>query len=118
MSDDARLYFNPNCSKCRTVSSMLDEHNIDAEVVRYLETPPTKDDLERLMRLLGIDDPRQMMRTGEDAYKENNLGDPSVTKDQLLDAIVQQPILLERPILVRGDKAVIGRPPEKVLDLL
>lgn len=115
---DTQVYFNPNCSKCRTAASMLDEHGIEAEVVRYLDTPPTKDELERLMTLLGIDDPRQMMRPGESAYKERNLDDPNVTKDDLLQAITEEPILLERPIFVRGDKAVIARPPEKLLDLL
>jgi len=115
---DTQVYFNPNCSKCRTAASMLDEHNIDAEVVRYLDNPPTKADLERLMSLLGIEDPRQMMRPGEEAYKRRNLDDPGVTKDDLLQAITEDPILLERPIFVRGDKAVIARPPEKLLDLL
>lgn len=116
--DTTQVYFNPNCSKCRTASSILDEHNIDAEFIRYLDTPPTKDELERLMALLGIEDPRQMMRPGEQAYKDANLDDPSVTKDELLDAIIKEPILLERPIVVRGDKAVIARPAEKLLDLL
>lgn len=115
---DTQVYFNPNCSKCRSAASILDEHGIEAEVVRYLDTPPTRADLERLMGLLGIDDPRQMMRTGEDAYRDNNLGDPAVTKDELLDAIVKHPILLERPIFVHNGKAVIARPPERLLELL
>lgn len=115
---DTQVYFNPKCSKCRTAASILDEHKIDADFVRYLDTPPTRAELERLMWLLGIDDPRQMMRPGEQAYKERNLDDPAVTKDDLLDAIIQEPVLLERPIVVRGDKAVIARPPEKLLDLL
>jgi arsenate reductase len=115
---ETQVYFNPNCSKCRTAASLLDEHNIDAEYVRYLDTPPTKEDLERLMSLLGIDDPRQMMRPGEAAYSERNLDDPAKTKDDLLQAITEAPILLERPIFVKGDKAVIARPPEKLLDLL
>ncbi|MDQ1444201.1 MAG: hypothetical protein QOI20_665 [Acidimicrobiaceae bacterium] len=115
---DTQVYFNPSCSKCRTAQSILDEHGIEATFVRYLDTPPTRADLDRLMGLLGIDDPRQMMRTGEDVYKDEHLGDPSVTADQLLDAIVEHPILLERPIVVRGDKAVIARPPENLLALL
>jgi arsenate reductase len=115
---DTQVYFNPGCSKCRTAQSILQEHNIDAEFVRYLDTPPTRADLDRLMRLLGIDDPRQMMRTGEDAYKTEGLDRPEATKDELLDAIVRHPILLERPIVIRGDKAVIARPPERLLELL
>jgi len=115
---DTQVYFNPSCSKCRTAASILDEHHIDAEVVRYLDAPPTRADLERLMSLLGIDDPRQMMRTGEDVYKDERLADPGMTKDELLDAIVKHPILLERPIFVHNGKAVIARPPERLLELL
>jgi arsenate reductase len=115
---ETQVYFNPQCSKCRTAQSILAEHDIDATFVRYLDTPPTRDELERLMQLLRIDDPRLMMRTGEAAYAESGLGDPSVTRDELLDAIVKHPILLERPIVVRGDRAVIARPPERLLELL
>jgi arsenate reductase len=115
---DTQVYFNPNCSKCRTAQSILSEHNVDAEYVRYLDNPPTRQDLDRLMDMLGIDDPRQMMRTGEDAYKEAGLGEPGMSRDDLLDAIVKHPILLERPIFVRNGKAVIARPPEKLLALL
>jgi arsenate reductase len=115
---ETQVYFNPNCSKCRTAQSILSEHNVDAEYVRYLDNPPTREDLERLMGMLGIDDPRAMMRTGEIAYKEGGLGEAGVSTDELLDAIVKDPILLERPIFVRNGKAVIARPPEKLLTLL
>jgi arsenate reductase len=115
---DTQVYFNPNCSKCRTAHSILDERGIEADYVHYLDNPPTKADLEALMGMLGIDDARQMMRPGEHAYKDNNLGDPSRTNDELLDAIVQHPVLLERPIFVRNGKAVIARPAERVLELL
>jgi arsenate reductase len=115
---DTQVYFNPNCSKCRTAQSILSEHNVEADYVRYLDTPPTRADLERLMTLLGIDDARQMMRPGEDAYKANDLGNPAKTNEELLDAIVANPILLERPIFVRNGKAVIARPAERVLELL
>lgn len=113
---DTQVYFNPQCSKCRTAQSILAEHNVDAEYVRYLDDPPTRDELERLMGMLGIDDPRHMMRTGEAAYKDNRLD--AASRDELLDAIAKHPILLERPIFVRNGKAVIARPPEKLLDLL
>ena len=113
---DTQVYFNPQCSKCRTAQSILAEHNVDAEFVRYLDNPPTRDELKRLMEMLGINDPRQMMRTGENVYKENEL--QIASRDELLDAIVENPILLERPIFVRNGKAVIARPPEKLLDLL
>ncbi|HAM00905.1 MAG TPA: arsenate reductase (glutaredoxin) [Acidimicrobiaceae bacterium] len=110
------LYFSPSCSKCRTAQSILDEHHVEAQVVRYLDVPPTQQELKRLMALLGIDDPRQMMRTGEALYAELRLQD--ATRDELLDAIVAHPILLERPIFVCGDRAVIARPPERLLELL
>jgi arsenate reductase (glutaredoxin) len=110
------LYFNPSCSKCRSALALLDARGIEAEVVRYLETAPTRADLEGLMDLLGIEDPRAMMRTGEPAYAHLQLEE--ATADELLDAMAAHPILLERPIFVSGDKAVIGRPPERVLELL
>ena len=110
------LYFNPSCSKCRSADSLLRERGVEAEVVRYLEAPPSLGDLEGLMGLLGIDDPRLMMRTGEAVYAE--LGLEAAGSQQLLEAITQHPILLERPILVIGDRAVIARPAERVLELL
>jgi arsenate reductase len=85
---------------------------VTADEVRYLETPPSPAELRRLMTMLGIDDPRLMMRTGEPVYED--LTDP----DELIAAIVAHPILLERPIFVVGDRAVIARPPERVLELL
>jgi arsenate reductase len=111
-----QIYFNPSCSKCRRARSILDERGVPAETVRYLDTPPTRAELERLMVLLGIDDPRQMMRTGEAVYDELGLG--QATPDGLLDAISAHPILLERPIFVVGRRAVIARPPERLLELL
>lgn len=110
------LYYNPACSKCRTADALLKEKGVEADVIRYLDSPPTLDQLRELMKLLGIDDPRDMMRTGEPAYAELGLTDAS--GDRLLEAITEKPILLERPIFVRGDRAVIARPAERVLELL
>ena len=112
----AQIYFNPACSKCRTAQSILEEHGVEAEAVRYLDQPPTLDELRRLMVLLGIDDPRQMMRMGEPVYAELGLADKG--DDDLLEAITRHPILLERPIFVVGDRAVVARPPERLLELL
>ncbi len=116
MEAEPALYFNPSCSKCRTADALLTEHGIDAIQVRYLDTAPTVDELIRLMNLLGIDDPRSMMRTGESVYSELGLSDAS--EGELLEAITQHPILLERPIFVLGERAVIARPPERLLELL
>lgn len=112
---DTTVYFNPSCSKCRTAQAILAERGIEASYVRYLESAPSRDELERLMSLLGVDDPRAMMRTGEAPYAELGLAD--ATGDELLDAMVSHPILIERPIVIHGDRAVIARPAERVLEL-
>jgi arsenate reductase len=110
------LFFNPSCSKCVTAASLLEKRGIDARQVRYLEQAPTIEDLQVLMRRLAIDDPREMMRTGEDLFAQLELDGASA--DRLLAALVAHPILLERPIFVLGDRAVIARPPERLLELL
>ena len=109
------VYFNPSCSKCRTVQGILAERGVEADYIRYLDQAPTQESLVDVMRLLGIDDPRLMMRTGEPVYSD--LGLASAGPDQLLDAMVANPILIERPIVVHDGRAVIARPAEKVLDL-
>ena len=115
--DDTTVWFNPSCSKCRGARDLLAERGVEAEYVRYLEDTPSREELERVLGLLGFDDPRQMMRPGESVYGE--LGLAAVDdRDALLDAMVRHPILIERPIVIRGGRAVIGRPPEKLLDLL
>ena len=116
MSDDVTVFFNPSCSKCRTVRSILEERGVEPEYVRYLEQTPSRADLERVLHLLGSDDPRVMMRTNEKAYRTLDL--ESASRDELLQAMVDHPILIQRPIVIAGDRAVIGRPPERVLDLL
>ena len=113
---DLSIYSNPRCSKCRTAEALLADRGVEAEVVRYLEEPPSLSDLHRLMTQLGIDDPRQMLRTGEAVYTELALD--AVEGDALLEAVAAHPILLERPIVVVGDRAVIARPPERLLKLL
>lgn len=115
-SCDVTVFFNPSCSKCRGARELLAERGVDATYVRYLEEAPSRAELERLMGLLGIDDPRALMRTGESVYTE--LGLAGADRDALLDAMAEHPILIERPIVIRGDRAVIARPPEKLLELL
>jgi arsenate reductase len=117
MSDaDVTVWFNPSCSKCRTVQGILAERGVEADYVRYLEQAPSRKEIESVLGLLGTDDPRAIMRTGEAVYKE--LGLAGAESEALLDAMVANPILIERPIVIRGDRAVVGRPPENVLDLL
>ena len=113
---DPSVYFNPACSKCRTAQGILADKGVEATFIRYLDTPPTIAELRQLMTLLGIDDPRAMIRTGEAIYKQLDLGKAS--PDELLAAVEAHPILLERPIVVVGERAVIARPPERLLEIL
>ena len=113
---DVTVWHNARCSKSRGACALLDEQGVDATVVRYLDNPPAREEIERVMGLLGIDDPRAMMRTGEPVYRDLGLADAD--PDALIDAMTSHPILIERPIVIRGDHAVIARPPERLLDLL
>jgi len=112
-----KIYHNPRCSKSRQTLQLLQEHAIEPEVVEYLETPPDKTTLRKILKQLGLS-PRDLIRRKENEYKENQLDDPSLTDDQLIDAMVKYPKLIERPIVVTDKGAVIGRPPEKVLEVL
>jgi arsenate reductase len=113
---DITIYHNPRCSKSREALTLLRDEDIEPHVIEYLKENPTRADIESLMTMLGIRYPKAMMRTGEPAFKELALGD--ATDDELIDAMVAHPILIERPIIVNGDRAVIGRPPERALELL
>lgn len=111
------IYHNPRCSKSRQTLKLLVEHDIQPRIVEYLETPPNAETLTYIMNLLGLE-PRQLMRTGEPVYKENDLGNENLTRAELVAAMVEHPILIERPIVVAGDRARIGRPPESVLEII
>ena len=112
---DVSVYFNPNCSNCRTAEGILRERGIDANYVRYLESAPTREDLEEVLAKLGTDDPRDIIRTKEPEYEELGLADAD--RDEILNAMVAHPILIQRPIVIHGDKAVVARPPERLLAL-
>ncbi len=114
---DLTLYHNPRCTKSRGALELLQARGLSPDVVLYLETPPDAAQLRELLGKLGIS-ARQLLRTGEDDYKQLNLADASLSDEQLIAAMATHPKLIERPILVVGDKAVIGRPPENVLELL
>ena len=115
MASGVEVFFNPRCSKCRTVRGILEERGIEADYLRYLESTPSRDDLERVLEMLGTDDPRDMMRTGEAIYEELGLAEGD--RDRLLDAMVEHPILIERPIVIHEGKAIIARPPELALKI-
>ncbi|MGB4075191.1 arsenate reductase (glutaredoxin) [Pseudomonas sp.] len=114
---DLTLYHNPRCSKSRSALQLLEERGLTPSIVRYLDTPLSAAQLQALLGKLAIS-PRQLLRTGEDEYKTLGLGDPQLSDAQLIAAMASQPKLIERPILVVGDKAVVGRPPEKILEIL
>ncbi|WP_217476885.1 arsenate reductase (glutaredoxin) [Stutzerimonas stutzeri] len=111
------LYHNPRCSKSRGALELLTQRGLTPTVINYLETPPSAEELQRIIARLGIP-ARQLLRTGEAEYKTLNLADPSLSDRQIIEAMIAHPKLIERPILVTDDAAVIGRPPEKVLELL
>lgn|SRR5690554_7029769 len=119
MSDTKQfvIYHNPRCSKSRQTLALLREHGIEPEQVLYLETPPDATTLAGLIKSLGIS-ARDLLRKGEDEYKSLGLSDPSLSEAQLIEAMAAHPRLIERPVVVSGDRAVLGRPPENVLALL
>ena len=117
MSEKVRIFHNPNCSKCRLTMELLNEKGVNTTVVEYLNSPPNSDELNEVLELLGLE-PRDLMRKHETPYKENNLDNPDLSRNQLIQAMIDNPILIERPISINGNKATIGRPPEKVLDIL
>ena len=116
-SQTLTLYHNPHCSKSRAALTLLADNGVSPTVVEYLETPPDAATLTQLLALLGLE-PRELMRTGEAEYSELQLADPNLSREALIQAMVEHPRLIERPIVVANGKAVIGRPPEKVLELL
>lgn len=117
VSPTAILYHNPRCSKSRQTLELLRERGVEPEIVEYLKTPPTAAELDRILKLLGRE-PRDLMRTGESEYRELGLDDPDLDRAALIQAMVDHPRLIERPILVTGKRAALGRPPEDVLEIL
>ena len=113
----AVLYHNPRCSKSRAALALLEERNVDLEVVRYLETPPDEAALRALLDQLGMT-PLELMRRGEARYRELGLKDADVSDGERIRAMAGNPILIERPIFITGGRAIVGRPPERVLELL
>lgn len=112
------IIHNPKCSKSRRALALLAEHNVQPDIVEYLNTPLTSAMLSDLRQALNVADVRAMMRANEAVYADLNLDDERVDQDALIAAIIEHPILLQRPIVTDGRQAVIGRPPENVLSLL
>ncbi len=111
------IYHNPRCRKSRQTLDLLRANGVEPEIIEYLRTPPSPDALDRLLGLLGLE-PRELMRRKEAPYSANRLDDPALGRAALIAAMVADPILIERPIVVNGDQAALGRPPEAVLDIV
>lgn len=114
---EVTIYHNPRCSKSRQTLTLLEERGIEPNIVNYLDTPPDAATLFALLSMLGLD-PRGLMRRKEAPFSELGLDDPNLGDDELVAAMIDNPILIERPIVVVGDRAAIGRPPEDVLNIL
>jgi arsenate reductase len=110
------IYHNPKCAKSRETLKLLEARGIETRVIEYLKTPPTEAELKRLLTQLGLK-PRELLRTKEPEYKEAGLADPNLSDGDIIRAMIKHPRLIERPIVVHGKKAVLGRPPQKVLEL-
>ncbi len=115
--DKIVIFHNPACSKSRETLQLLEAHECTPEVVDYLEDPPTPAELRRIIALLGVA-ARDLLRTTEAVYRDAELDDDSLSDEEIIEAICEYPALLQRPIVIVGDKAVIGRPPSRVLDLI
>ena len=113
--NETLIWHNPRCSKSRQTLALLEEKGIEAGVVKYLETQPNAEEITQVLKKLGIS-ARELMRTKEDEYKELNLKDEQ-DEAKLIEAMAAHPKLIERPIVIVGNKAALGRPPEKVLEL-
>ena len=111
------IYHNPNCSKSRQTMALLEENGVTPETILYLETPPDANEINNLLKLLGFR-ARDLLRTSEEQYLTMNLQDEGLSDDQLIAAMVNAPILIQRPIVISNGQARIGRPPESVLDIL
>ena len=117
MTINAKIYHNPRCSKSRQTLQLLEDQGVEINVIQYLKETPSKGELFGVLNLLALS-PRELMRKGEKVYKELNLSNADLTDEQLVDAMIENPILIERPIVFANGKAAIGRPPESILEIL
>jgi arsenate reductase len=113
---DVVVWYNPRCSKCRGAEQLLAAYGVPAQRVFYLDNPPARSEITRVLELLGTDDPRALIRTGESRYRE--LGLASASAEELIEAMTRYPELIQRPVVIWADRAVIARPPELLLPLL
>lgn len=116
MADDVTIWHYPRCSKSRKTLALLEERDLDITLRKYRKDPPSAEELDRVLQLLGME-PRELMRQKEDAYDELGLDDESLSRDALIEAMVDNPVLIQRPVVIHAGRAALGRPPEDVLGL-
>ncbi|MBT8439239.1 MAG: arsenate reductase (glutaredoxin) [Gammaproteobacteria bacterium] len=112
-----KIYHNPRCSKSRQTLALLSENEMDVEIIEYLKTPPSRKELSEIIKMLGIK-PRDLLRKGEKEYKEAGLSNKELSDKQIIDAMLEHPKLIERPIVIKDGQARIGRPPELILEIV
>ena len=117
MTDKVTIYFNPNCSKCRLSLELLEQQGQQPVVIEYLNTPPDAAMLESILDMLDLE-PRELMRKHEKEYSEAGLDNPELSRAELIQAMIENPRVIERPVVVKNGKATIGRPPERILEIL
>jgi arsenate reductase len=115
---ELKILHNPRCSKSRQTLQILHDKGLEPQIIEYLKTPINAQDLQLIIKQLGFSSARQLMRKGEDAYKQQNLADLTLTENTLINAMLDTPKLIERPIVLCNGQAAIGRPPESILDIL
>lgn len=111
------IYHNPRCSKSRQTLELLRDNGIEPTIIEYLKDPPSKKELDDILKMLNME-PRELMRKQEHEYKAAKLDNPGLTRNELISAMIRHPVLIERPIVIANHKAVIGRPPENVLEII
>jgi arsenate reductase len=112
-----RIYHNPRCSKSRQTLELLKQQGVEPQIVEYLKETPSADEIESILKMLDLE-PRELMRRKESEYKELGLDNPKLDRKALIQAMVDHPKLIERPIVINQDRAAIGRPPESILEIL
>ncbi len=117
MTDNIKIYHNPRCTKSRLTLKLLEDSGYEPEIIEYLKESLAKEEVTNILDMLGLE-PREFMRKKESEYKDNNFDNPNLSREELIKAIVDYPKLFERPVIVSGDKAVIGRPPENIFEIL
>lgn len=112
-----KIYHNPRCGKSRQTLALIEEAGVEAEVIEYLKTPPTVDELDSVLKKLKME-PCDLMRKGEAIYRELRIAEQELSREEAIEIMIAHPKLIERPIVIKGRKAILGRPPENVNELL